>query len=133
MKCFVAKFVWWLLLPEQEERRAAVAGDLIQTVTDELDFLKKVVTRDEPWVCSYELETGAQSSQWKSPGSPCLKRAQQSHSQIRPWQLCFLLGQVLSITRTPFQARQLVRSPTCVFCRLRCGTYSTEGRGCGSC
>ena len=43
MKCVVAKFVLWLLLPEQKEHRAAVANDLIQTATDEPDFLKKVM------------------------------------------------------------------------------------------
>ena len=44
VKNFVAKFVPWLLLPEQKEHRAAVANDLIQTATNEPDFLKKVIT-----------------------------------------------------------------------------------------
>ena len=35
MKCVVAKFVLWLLLPEQKEHCAAVANDLIQTATSE--------------------------------------------------------------------------------------------------
>ena len=47
MKCVVAKFVLWLLLPEQKEHCAAVANDLIQTATNEPDFLKKVITRNE--------------------------------------------------------------------------------------
>ena len=42
----VAKFIPQLLLPEQEEPRAAVANDLIQTTAGEPDFLKKVLTRD---------------------------------------------------------------------------------------
>ena len=41
MKRVVAKFVPWLLLPEQKEHRAAVADDLIQTATNEPGFLKK--------------------------------------------------------------------------------------------
>ena len=41
MKCVVAKFVLQLLLLEQKEHRAAVANDLIQTATNEPDFLKK--------------------------------------------------------------------------------------------
>ena len=48
MKCVVAKFIPWLLLPEQKEHHAAVADDMIQTATKELDFLKKEITRDEP-------------------------------------------------------------------------------------
>ena len=35
VKNFVAKFVPWLLLPEQKEHRAAVANDFIQTPTNE--------------------------------------------------------------------------------------------------
>ena len=53
-----------------------VANDLIQTTTNEPDFLKKVITRDESWVYSYDLERKAQSSQWKSPGSPHPKKVQ---------------------------------------------------------
>ena len=53
MKCVVTKFVPWLLLPEQKEHCAAAANDLIQTATNEPDFLKKVITEDESWVCGY--------------------------------------------------------------------------------
>ena len=41
MKRVVAKFIPWLLPPEQKEHRAAVA---VQTVTSEPDFLIKVIT-----------------------------------------------------------------------------------------
>ena len=50
MARFTPKFVLWLLLPEQKEYCAAIANDLIQTVTNEPDFLKKVITGDELWV-----------------------------------------------------------------------------------
>ena len=43
-KRVVAKFVLWLLLSEQKEHCAAIANDVIQTITNELDFLKKVIT-----------------------------------------------------------------------------------------
>ena len=43
MKPFVAKFVPWLLQPEQKEHHVAVANDLIQIVTNEPDFFKKVI------------------------------------------------------------------------------------------
>ena len=35
MKHIVAKFVLWLLLPEQKEQRGAVANSLIRTATKE--------------------------------------------------------------------------------------------------
>ena len=50
VKHVVAKFVPWLLLPEEKEHHATVANDSIQTATSEPDFLKKVTTRDELWV-----------------------------------------------------------------------------------
>ena len=83
MKRVVAKFVLELLLPKQKEHRVAIASDLIHISNDEPDFLKKVITRDESWVYSYDLERKAQSSQWKSPGSPNQKKAWQSCSKIK--------------------------------------------------
>ena len=59
MKCVVAKFIPWLLLPEQKLHHASVVNDLIKTSTNEPDFLKKVITRDELWVYGYDPETKA--------------------------------------------------------------------------
>ena len=44
MKCIMAKFVLWLLLPEQKDHCAAVVNDVIQNATNEPDFFKKVKT-----------------------------------------------------------------------------------------
>ena len=60
MKCVVAKFILWLLLLEQKEHRAAVTHDLIQTTTNEPDFLKKVITGDESSIYSKDPETKTQ-------------------------------------------------------------------------
>ena len=84
MKHVVAKFVPWLLLPEQKEYCAAVANDLAQTATSDPDFLKEVITGDEPWVYGCDdLEMKGQSCQWRSPGSLHPKKVQQSHSKIK--------------------------------------------------
>ena len=66
MKCFMAKFVLWLLLLEQKEHHTAVVNNLIQTTNKEPDFLKKVITRDDVcvYLYSYDPEMKAQSSQW---------------------------------------------------------------------
>ena len=69
MKHVMAKFVSRLLLPEQKEHCAVVASDLIQTATNEPDFLKKVITGDESRVYGYDPKTKAWLFQWKSPGS----------------------------------------------------------------
>ena len=39
VKRVMAKFIPWLLRPEQQEHRAAVANDLIQTATHEPDLV----------------------------------------------------------------------------------------------
>ena len=44
MKCIMAKFVLWLLLPEQKEHSTAGANNLIQATINEPDFFKKVKT-----------------------------------------------------------------------------------------
>lgn len=77
LKRVTAKFVPQLLLPEQKGHRAAAAGGLTQTASNEPDLLKKVVTGDESSVYTCDPETKTQSSQWKSPGAPRLKRARQ--------------------------------------------------------
>ena len=79
MKHVMAKFIAWLLLPEQKKHHAAVANDLTRTSTNEPDFLKKVVTEDESWVYGYK----AQASQGNLPGSPHLKKVWQSLSKIK--------------------------------------------------
>ena len=60
MKHVAEKFFPWLLLPEQKEHHTAVVNDLIQTTTNEPDFLKKVITGGESWVYyGYDLERKA--------------------------------------------------------------------------
>ena len=44
IKCVIAKFVLWLLLPEQKEHSTAGANNLIQATINEPDFLKKDMT-----------------------------------------------------------------------------------------
>ena len=56
---------------------------MIQDASNEPDFLKKVITRDESWDYGYDLETKVQLSQWKSLGSPHLKKVRQSNSKIK--------------------------------------------------
>ena len=90
-KPVVAKFIPWLLLPEPKERRAAVANDLIQTTSNELDFLRKVMAGDEPWVCGL-CDPGRKApwSQWKSPGSPGPKKVRQGRSKGKTMLTVFL-------------------------------------------
>ena len=62
------------------------------------DFPKKVITRDESWVC--DPETKSQSSQWKSSESPCPKKARQSWSNVKAMLMVFLIMKVFSTKST---------------------------------
>ena len=110
----MAKFVLWLLLLVQKEHCAAVASDLIQTTTNEPDFLRKVITRDKSLVYSYDPETKAQLTQWKSPGSPHLKKARPGCSKIKTMlPVYFDWGGVVHHEYAP--PGQFIRSTTSVF------------------
>jgi hypothetical protein len=50
--------------------------DLLQRANDDENLLKNVITGDERWVYSYDLETRQQSSHCKSPDLPLPKKAQ---------------------------------------------------------
>ena len=82
-----------------------VANDLIQTTTNEPDFLKKVITRDESWGYGCELEMKTQSSQWTLLGSPCPKKEQQSRRKIKIVLTVFFIGKVLCLMSMPLQAK----------------------------
>ena len=43
-----------------------IAQEMLKTFNDDPDLLKMVITGDESWMYGYDIETKAQSSQWKS-------------------------------------------------------------------
>jgi len=51
--------------------------------------MSRVITGDESWVYGYDPETKQQSSQWKSPGSPVVKKARQSRSATKSMLIMF--------------------------------------------
>jgi hypothetical protein len=84
-----AKFVPRHLTPEQKEHRVAICQELHQHALGDPLFMSKVNTGDESWVYGYDPETRQQSSQWKSPGSPRLKKARQSRSMTKSLLIVF--------------------------------------------
>ena len=54
-----------------------IAQEMLTTFNDGPDFLKNVVTGDESWVYGYDIETKAQSAQWKWPEEPRPEKARQ--------------------------------------------------------
>jgi hypothetical protein len=70
MQHVAAKFVPWVLAPEQKEHRVTVCQDLHDRAADNSFFTSRTITGGESWVYGYDPETKWQSSQWKSPSSP---------------------------------------------------------------
>ena len=83
MRQVSAKFIPKLLSDEQKQHRLQVAQEMINRSKNDPDLLNRVITGDESWVYGYDPETKAQSSQWKSPGSPRPKKARQSRSNVK--------------------------------------------------
>ena len=78
-----AKFVPRVLTVEQKQQRLLISFELRDRAASDSSFLGNVITGDETWVYGYDPETRFRSSQWKSPSSPCAKKARQSRSNIK--------------------------------------------------
>ncbi|UYV79066.1 hypothetical protein LAZ67_17000982 [Cordylochernes scorpioides] len=78
-----AKFVTKLLNCDQKQHRMNIANEMLDSVRDDLNLLQRVITGDEAWVYGYDVETKAQSSQWKLPHEPRPKKARQVRSNVK--------------------------------------------------
>ncbi|UYV77765.1 CLCN3 [Cordylochernes scorpioides] len=57
--------------------------EMLDSVRDDPNLLQRVITGDEAWVYGYDVETKAQSSQWKLPHEPRPKKARQVRSNVK--------------------------------------------------
>jgi len=89
IKRVCAKFVLRLLTDDQREQRQTVVRDLFERSCEDVQFLKNIVTGDQPWVYGYDPETKQQSSQWKGPTSPRPKKGRQVRSKTKLMLLVF--------------------------------------------
>ena len=60
-----------------------IAQEVLTIFNDDPDLLKKVRTGDESYVYGYDIETKAQSSQWKRSKEPKLKTARHVRSNVK--------------------------------------------------
>ena len=77
------KFIPKLLTNNQKENQQEARSELKQMLVDDPEFLPKVVTSDETWVYSYDLETKSWWSQWQTAFSPWLENARMSLSHVK--------------------------------------------------
>ncbi|UYV62235.1 hypothetical protein LAZ67_1008329 [Cordylochernes scorpioides] len=83
MRRVAAKFVPKLLNCDQKQHRMNIANEMLDSVRDDPNLLQRVVTGYEAWVYGYDVETKAQSSQWKLPHEPRPKKARQVRSNVK--------------------------------------------------
>ncbi|UYV84313.1 hypothetical protein LAZ67_X001823 [Cordylochernes scorpioides] len=83
MRRVAAKFVPKLLNCDQKQHRINITNEMLDSVRDDPNLLQRVITGDEAWVYGYDVETKAQSSQWKLPHEPRPKKARQVRSNVK--------------------------------------------------
>ncbi|UYV65632.1 hypothetical protein LAZ67_3004911 [Cordylochernes scorpioides] len=83
MRRVAAKFVPKLLNCDQKQHRMNIANEMLDSVRDDPNLLQRVITGDEAWVYGYDVETKAQSSQWKLPHEPRPKKARQVRPNVK--------------------------------------------------
>ncbi|UYV83458.1 hypothetical protein LAZ67_23001099 [Cordylochernes scorpioides] len=83
MRRVAAKFVPKLLNCDQTQHRMNIANEILDSVRDDPNLLQRVITGEEAWVYGYDVETKAQSSQWKLPHEPRPKKARQVRSNVK--------------------------------------------------
>jgi len=67
---------------EQKQQCLSISLELCNRAASDSSLLGNVMMGDER-VYGYDPEARVQSSQWKSPSSPCMKKARQSRSNIK--------------------------------------------------
>ncbi|UYV84061.1 hypothetical protein LAZ67_X001029 [Cordylochernes scorpioides] len=83
MRRVAAKFVPKLLNCDQKQHRKNIANEMLDAVRDDPNLLQRVITGDEAWGYSYDVETKAQSSQWKLSHEPRPTKARQVRSNVK--------------------------------------------------
>ena len=53
---------------------------MLRIIREKLGILKRIITVDETWICAYDPESHAQSSEWLGPDDPRPEKARLSHA-----------------------------------------------------
>lgn len=81
MRKVSARWIPRLLTDDQKAQRVTSSSEFLRRYDAEGDeFLDRIVTLDETWLWYYDPETKADSSVWKTPGTPPPKKARVSRS-----------------------------------------------------
>ncbi|UYV67791.1 hypothetical protein LAZ67_5002075 [Cordylochernes scorpioides] len=116
MRRVAAKFVPNLLNCDQKQHRMNIANEMLDSVRDDPNLLQRVITGDEAWVYGYDVETKAQSSQWKLPA-----RTKTEKSAPRAWCIMSFCHRV----------ERSIRNITCKLCAICAKQSARNARICG--
>jgi hypothetical protein len=83
------------LTADQKKQHVNVCKELCQIASSDATFLSRVINGDESCIYCYDLETKQQSSKWKNPNSPRLKKVIQVKSKIKSMFIIFLTSRGL--------------------------------------
>ncbi|UYV67517.1 hypothetical protein LAZ67_5001062 [Cordylochernes scorpioides] len=83
MRRVAAKFVPKLLNCDQKQHCMNIANEMLDSVRNDPNLLQRVITGDEAWAYGYDVETKAQSPEWKLPHEPRPKKARQVRSNVK--------------------------------------------------
>ncbi|KAJ8704018.1 hypothetical protein PYW07_013312 [Mythimna separata] len=67
----------------QKLNRMKVAEDMLERVSSDPTFMKRIVTGDETWVYEFDMQTSPQASEWRLPTEPKPKKTRQSRSKVK--------------------------------------------------
>jgi len=96
-----AKMVPKVLSDEQNEHRKELCLDLLQRIENEPDLLNSIITCDETWICTYDLETKPHSMQWESTSFPRPKKACMIRSKFKAMSIVLFDIQGIVMTQRP--------------------------------
>ncbi|XP_011859147.1 PREDICTED: putative uncharacterized protein FLJ37770 [Vollenhovia emeryi] len=130
MRRVAAKFVPKLLTIDQKQHRINIATELLDSVRDDQNLLQRVITGDESWVYGYDVETKAQSSQWKLPHEPRPKKARQVRSNVKV--LLTVFFDCRGVVHHEFLSQgRTVNNITCKLCAICAKQSARNARICG--
>lgn len=111
------KFVLRQLTTDKMECRIMVAGDLFEKSMQDPTFCTKIVTGDESWVFTYNLETKMQSAEWHTALSPRPKKSRLIKSKKKVMLIAFLTLTMWCTMSSYHLDTLLMVISACKFCR----------------
>jgi hypothetical protein len=79
--CF--NFVPRLLKPDQNLLRAESSVEFVATIDDDRNVLKTMITGDESWYFTFDLETKRQNATWLSLKEPKTQKVRMQKSRLK--------------------------------------------------